>query len=321
MFRTPASLVVTLASLLLVSLCTGSTSGWAAGNMWRTDFDAAYHEAVREQRPLLIHFYGQNCPPCRRMEAEVLPHPEIMGLLQSKFIAVKVDAGNPANIRGGELVQQFGVHGLPCDVIVDPLSGRLLSQVEGYQDLARYRTSALRSRSMFDQSHKIVVVERQTPKEPAQTEAPSQEPATETQNDVTLGTPQPLVGLDGFSPVSLGAQRAWTVGKPEFSFEYKGITYRMCSAEELDAFRTRPGDFAPRLLGCDPVVLSETDRAVPGRTDFGAFFDGDLYLFVSEESRRRFKTNPPKYTRIQHVLRVDHLPQIAKQPEGQGTVQ
>ncbi len=296
----------------------GGVAG-AAGNLWRTDFDAAYHEAVREQRPLLVHFYGQQCPPCRRMEQEVLHQPDIVKLLESQFIAVKVDAGNPANIEGGKLVQRFGVHALPCDVIVDPLSGRILSQVDGFQDFARYRSSALRSRSRFDQSHKIVIVEQRT--KPKTEAVPADEPQDAVTEDITLGSPQAIVGLDGFSPVALGAERKWVVGKPEYAFEYKGVTYHLASTAELSAFRAQPGDFAPRLLGCDPVVLSETDRAVPGRTAFGAFFDGDLYLFESDESRRRFKTNPPKYTRIQHVLKVDHLHQLAEQPAAAGVVQ
>ena len=42
---------------------------------------------------------------------------------------------------------------------------------------------------------------------------------------------------------------------------------------------------APRLIGCDPVVFSETERAIPGSTRFGAYFEGDLFLFVSSATR------------------------------------
>lgn len=302
-------------SLAACALCGAAASIAAVGgNLWQSDFNAAFNEAVRSRRPLLIHFYGQQCPPCRRMEQEVLHQPEIVDLLSTQFVAVKVDAGNPANVMGGELVQRFGVHALPTDVIVDPLSGRILSQAEGYQDFLRYRTTAVRARTRFDQAHQVLVVE-QTPKSEPPTEL------ADPHDDIQLGDPQSLIGMDGFSPVALGAERQWVVGKPEFAFEFKGVTYYLASEDEQRAFRNRPEDFAPRLLGCDPVVLFETDRAVPGRTDFAAFYDSDLYLFESDESRRRFKINPPKYTRIEHVLRIDNIQRIARQPSQDRQVQ
>jgi YHS domain-containing protein len=128
---------------------------------------------------------------------------------------------------------------------------------------------------------------------------------------VELGDPQPIIGLDGYSPVALVSHRQWTRGKHEFAWEHKGITYYLASRAEFELFRKTPEEFAPKLLGCDPVILSETDRAVPGDTRYGAFFDGDLYLFQSSDTRQRFKTNPPRYTRIQHVLRVDHIERTA----------
>lgn len=295
-------------TIMLVAACT-STITASAADIWRTDYDSAYAEAVRTKRPLLVHFFGQQCPPCRRMEQEVLHQPDVVALLSTQYVAVKVDAGNPANIKGGQLVQRFGVHALPCDVIVDPLSGRLISQVEGFQDLNRYRTTALRSRGQFDQFNQTIIVQQQP-----ESERPTESPA-ESSHEVTLGDPQPLVGMDGYSPVALGAERKWIQGRAEFAYEYKGITYYLASEKELDAFRTRPQEFAPRLLGCDPVVLNETDRAVPGNTDYGAFFDGDLYFFESDESRRRFKANPLKYTRIQHVLKVDHVQRFAQKAD------
>jgi len=295
-----------LATILILLSVTALPS--FAAEVWRTDYDAAYAEAVRTKRPLLVHFYGQQCPPCRRMEQEVLHQPDVVTLLTTQYVAVKVDAGNPANIKGGQLVQRFGVHALPCDVIIDPLSGRLISQVEGFQDLQRYRTTAVRSRGQFDQFNKIVIVQQPQAETPTEAEP-------EPTRDITLGDPQPLVGMDGFSPVALGAQRKWVQGSADFAYDFKGITYYLATAEELQAFRERPQEFAPRLLGCDPVVLNETDRAVQGNTDYGAFFDGDLYLFESDETRRRFKSNPLKYTRIQHVLRVDNVQRLAQKPD------
>jgi YHS domain-containing protein/thiol-disulfide isomerase/thioredoxin len=269
-----------------------------AAEVWRTDYNQALAEAERLQRPLLLHFYSVNCPPCRRMEREVLNTAETTSLLASKFVAVKIDAGDSSNEEGLRLVQRFSIHMLPSDVILDPLSGgRVLSQTEGSQDKKPYLSVALKSLGRFEQSLKMHL---------------ARDAATrDTDPTVVLGDPQPIVGLDGFSPVALTLRRQWNRGKPEFAWEHKGITYHLASREELEDFRKKPEDFAPKLLGCDPVVLWETDRAVPGDTRYGAFLDGDLYLFQTADTRKRFKANPSRFTRIQHVLRVDKIDRSA----------
>ncbi|TXT16678.1 MAG: thioredoxin, partial [Planctomycetota bacterium] len=116
-----------------------------------------------------------------------------------------------------------------------------------------------------------------------------------------------LVGLDRYSPVSLAKHRQWRKGSPEFALVYQGVVYLLCDADEYREFRSDPSKYAPRLLGCDPVVLWTSDRAVPGSTQYGAYFDGELFLFSSPENRDRFKSSPTLYTRPQHVLKVDQI--------------
>lgn len=121
--------------------------------------------------------------------------------------------------------------------------------------------------------------------------------------DTVHAESKPALGLAGYSPVSLWRDRKWKKGDEEFAGVYKGIFYYMASADELDAFRTDPARYAPRLLGADPVILWETDRAVPGSVRFAAYFDDDLYLFANAKSRQQFKDDPLRYTRTRHVLK------------------
>ena len=113
--------------------------------------------------------------------------------------------------------------------------------------------------------------------------------------------------MDGYSPVAMHRQRKWVAGKRQFTWRHHGVTYWLASEAERREFRADPRKFAPRLLGCDPVVLNETDRAVRGSLQFGAIFDGGLYFFVSGASRTKFRANPLNYTRTRHVLRVDMI--------------
>jgi YHS domain-containing protein len=121
------------------------------------------------------------------------------------------------------------------------------------------------------------------------------------------------LGLKGFSPVSLVNNRKWQRGEREYSADYKGVVYFLASADELRQFKESPARFAPQILGCDPVILDVADRAVPGDIRYAAFFDGELYLFVSEKSRDTFRHDPRRFVRTKHVLQVDELDEKAIQ--------
>ena len=83
--------------------------------------------------------------------------------------------------------------------------------------------------------------------------------------------------------------------------------YHMTSEEELKQFKEESERFAPQVLGCDPVILDVADRAVAGDIRYAAFFDGELFLFVSEKSRQAFRQDPDRFVRTKHVLNIDDL--------------
>ena len=112
---------------------------------------------------------------------------------------------------------------------------------------------------------------------------------------------RPYLSLDGFCPIELHSKRKWLKGKAEFEAVHKGLSYRFYSEDNYKLFQSNPTKYAPQMLGCDPVVLSTSHKALAGKTDYGAFFDGKLFLFKSQESRTQFKKNPLRYVRIQHA--------------------
>ncbi len=109
--------------------------------------------------------------------------------------------------------------------------------------------------------------------------------------------------------MALATRREWVQGDQQYAAEYKGVIYFLASSQELWRFRENPERFAPQLLGCDPVILDIADRAVPGNIKYAAYFEGELYLFVSEKSRQIFQQDPRKFIRVKHVLKVDDLDQ------------
>ena len=292
-------LVFLVAGLIIFLLAsTSRVVGSEPSTIWRTDFKAALQEAEGKKLPLLVHFYADWCMPCQKMEREVFPTQAVKDMLGSRFIPVKVNSD-----KHPHLVQQYGVETLPSDVIVDSLTGKVIATHSGYQDRTGYIANAAQAEARFIKAHAADLVVTKT--------VPNNDLAQSAigirSDRIQLGDPQPVIGLDGFSPVSLTKNRQWNRGSPKFAWDYKDVTYYLVDREELLEFRTKPEVYAPKLLGCDPVILWETDKAVAGDIRFGAFFDDELFLFKSEERRRQFKASPEKFIRLQHALKADQI--------------
>ena len=54
------------------------------------DYDQAVEVAKQLNKPILIDFTGWNCVNCRKMEANVLPNPEVLHRLQNNFVVVQL---------------------------------------------------------------------------------------------------------------------------------------------------------------------------------------------------------------------------------------
>ncbi len=283
----------------------GSLAGEGEGT-WRTDFSAAEAEAEREQKPLLVHFSATWCLPCSKMDRDVLKSKDVKHLLAERYIGVKVDSD-----QHPDLVQRFNIQLLPSDVILDPTNGRVLKESQGARDLKSYLAMARDAEAAYQRTVAAQLLSKSSQPAPIKTAPLEMETEVASALKLELGAPKSLVGVDGFSPVALTKHRKWIRGSAEYAWDYQGVTYQFASKEERQAFRTDPEAYAPRLLGCDPVILWETDRAVAGRTQFGAFFDDELYFFTSAENRRRFKANPERFIHTQHVLKVDQIDRTA----------
>jgi thiol-disulfide isomerase/thioredoxin/YHS domain-containing protein len=152
----------------------------------------------------------------------------------------------------------------------------------------------------------------------AATTRPADETANVAKQDVPAAAaatvteaPSILLAMDGYCPVTLRSTRAWKPGSSEIFLEHEGQVFFFTAAEKRDEFKTNPGRYAPRNLGCDPVALAERDLAIRGNVKFGAFYEGELFLFESADSRARFRKDPARYARLQHVLKPEDVKKIA----------
>lgn len=287
---------------ITVSLIVMSINQSLAGE-WMHDFRAAQQLAQDKDLPLLLHFHASWCGPCHQMDRTVLNTKAVKNQFGKRVIAVKIDSDEHQ-----DLVGRFNVRSLPSDVLLTP-TGTIISRTDGMQPQNTYLSFLGRGASRYENDRRVYMA-----RESKQELMPrkNKETQSEANDEIELAPPEQKsyvatmpskIGLEGYSPVSLTRDRKWNKGQEEYSWPYQGITYLLASKTELEIFKNDPGRYAPQLLGCDPVILNRQDRAIPGNTKYGAYYDQNLYLFVDIKSREEFKKNPDRFSRTMHVLK------------------
>lgn len=260
--------------------------------VWRHSFSEAQQEARELGRPLLLHFHASWCGPCRQMDGDVLNSGEVKRVLLERVVGVKIDLD-----QHGDIADKYGVDSIPADVILSP-EGKVLKKSVGYQNREQYVASLLGAERSVIDSRALLVKKPVTP--------PAAKPEPPVQPKVDLAQPAEIVvAMEGYCPVTLWRTRQWVRGKTAFGADYQGLRYYFTSLEDRDDFIAKPTQYAPQLLGCDPVALWDTERAIAGTSKFAAYFDGELYLFNNLTNRDRFKSSPPQFTRTRHVKLED----------------
>ena len=92
------------------------------------------------------------------------------------------------------------------------------------------------------------------------------------------------VGLKGYDPVAYFVNGQPTKGTGRYSLQWKGITYRFASAEDLQHFKADPQKYLPQYGGYCAYAMSIDRIADISPTDW-TIFGGKLYLnnnFVSQ---------------------------------------
>ncbi len=124
------------------------------GIRWAPDISIARKTAAQFNVPLLIHFYGDNCLPCRTLEERVFSQTEVVESLNKYFICVKVNA-----TQNMETAREFQVHSWPTDVFVSP-DGKTLYQGVCQQDLRGY-LGTLQNVAVMNRDRNIMLAAQQ----------------------------------------------------------------------------------------------------------------------------------------------------------------
>lgn len=93
--------------------------------------------------------------------------------------------------------------------------------------------------------------------------------------------------IRGYDPVAYFTADEAVPGKPEFTAEYEGATWRFASAANRDAFLADPAKYAPQYGGYCAWAVSQGYTA-PVDPEAWSVRDGKLYLNYSTAVRVRW---------------------------------
>lgn len=102
---------------------------WCAGQeiTWRTDYQGARREAAEKNKPLVIDVGTENCTYCRKLDATTFRDPVIVGLMNERFIPLRLDAGHDPN----HVAEKLGIQAYPTIVFAAP-DGKIVNVQTGY---------------------------------------------------------------------------------------------------------------------------------------------------------------------------------------------
>ena len=266
---------------------------------WVENLDQAMQLAKVHNKPLMIHFYGDHCPPCRMLEAKAFRNRELVLALNDNVIATRVNADQRRDIS-----QHYQVTRWPTDVYLhadgtliergvsnqDPQAYvRTVARVaKRHQDWALEQVAARDARDRRDQQVAVSDLSKFKSRifgEAAKRTAPVRVSSAEWSQASNMQ----VINVEE----QLAAAGNSASSKQELS-----------NAKQLEALATQPG-----LGGFCPVALqdflrmspeSQATRSpwVPGKEEFSVRHRGRVYRCASPESRERLLRDPDAFAPV-----------------------
>jgi len=120
-----------LCGLLLLVLTSIRLSAQESQFVKTDSWEALIAKAKKENKLVFIDSYFVGCHPCKEMDDEVFPIPEVMKFMKENFVSVKIDF--MVEELGKALQLKYAVTGFPTFLILDG-KGQLISRFSGYQE-------------------------------------------------------------------------------------------------------------------------------------------------------------------------------------------
>jgi thiol:disulfide interchange protein len=163
----PWRLILIVTALFIgVFFTQQALQGWSKDQVnWRYSFNQASAESNETNKPLLVVFTADWCPPCKQMKAWVYSNKNVADAIEAGFIPVKVDL-TTEGLPDQNVAERYEVQSIPTMLTLTP-AGTPIGRSVGYlnkEDFLNWLdTSSMRyatlKEDMQAQGHSIAEVE------------------------------------------------------------------------------------------------------------------------------------------------------------------
>lgn len=102
------------------------------GIVWRSTLQEAIKDATNAGKPILADFWATWCGPCKMLDKNTFPDPELIAYVNKNFIPVKIDVDK--NVSQSK---EYKIEAMPSTVIMGP-NGKMIDKFVGYRDAKSY---------------------------------------------------------------------------------------------------------------------------------------------------------------------------------------
>ena len=285
---------------------------------WRTDLESAFEEAARENKLLLLHFWDDHCPPCRRLEKNVFPREDVAEAIDANFVAVKINVSDSPRLQ-----QQYQIQSWPTDIILDankqqvyrdiseqsPLKFiAVLEQIAAKQKNSRNLTAGSTNPATPKTTHSPVELtiddNRQSSFRITDSSSPSETATNSKQLHPSTSLGIPTIPSPEGAPESRNQHLHFVPINSRFASEHRReVMPAKKPATVVPVNNTQPTSTQPPPLGLDgfcPVSLAgwagKFPQWQPGDPRWGAIHRGRLYLFVGQAQQQAFLQDPDRFS-------------------------
>lgn len=231
---------------------------------WLADFQAAQELAKEKQRPLLVAITATWCGPCRQMRQLTFTDGRIQQLVESKIVAVAVDADQYPSV-----VTSLGITAYPTTILFDAAGNRR------------------KTWTGFQRANEFAVELEQL--------SGAGQPSAERDPFAPVSALYPQnsspVAFGGYCLVSLLDDNKLRHGLHEFRLEYRGEKLSFQSEAHKQRFLANPERYWPVANGVCPVT------AQPGDPRVGVRWKGRLWFFSDRDRQQQFIRSPDRFSR------------------------
>ncbi|MCY2980842.1 MAG: thioredoxin family protein [Planctomycetota bacterium] len=100
--------------MLMIGLASAPAFSVEQEIAWTEDYDAAVQRAASANCVLLLHFYGDYCPPCKLLDKKTFHDPSLVAAINENVVAVKINAE-----KRKDLATKYNVNRWPTDVYLN----------------------------------------------------------------------------------------------------------------------------------------------------------------------------------------------------------